>query len=261
MNIITRGNQEESLERSEASGCYEAETLCLEAEIKQQLDAHLSDIGILRTEKGTCSLLQPSKDTIRARHSHQHQDKRKRLSEFVIKNIDNLLPYFASGKDIEPDRISPRLQPIYSNSLESRLFRLASLTWSVPVSEGFGRRMRFLVWDDHNQKLIGIIGLGDPVFNLKARDEVIGWTVADRKNRLVHLMDAYVLGALPPYNMLLAGKLVACLVRTAEIAKVFSEKYGETVGIISGKAKRAKPSYGNDNFGFRQVFNLQPTVP
>src|SRR5208283_1501705 len=115
----------------------ESRVLCLEAEIKQKLEAHLSRIGILRTKKGTCALLQPSKDTIRSRHSHQHRDKRKRLSQFVVKNIDELLPHFASGKDVDPDRISPRLQVIHSDTPESRLFRLASLTWSIPVSEGF----------------------------------------------------------------------------------------------------------------------------
>ena len=93
---------------------------------------------------------------------------------------------------------------------------------------------------------------------MKARDEIIGWTSTDRKNRLVHLMDAFVLGALPPYNMLLGGKLVACLVRTTEVANLFSERYAETVGIISGKAKRASPSYGNDDISSGKVFSVQP---
>ena len=239
MNVIVHGNKQKSPGEEEAHYSVE-QAGCLETDIKEELEAHLSRIGILRTDKGTCALLQPSKDTIRARHSYQYRDKQKRLSQFVVKYIDELLPYFASGKDIVPDRISPRLEIVHSDTRESRLFRLASLTWSVPVSEGFGRRMRLLVWDDHNQKLIGIIGLGDPVFNMRARDEVIGWTSNDRRDRLVHLMDAYVLGALPPYNMLLAGKLIACLIRTTDIVDMFSEKYAKTVGIISGKAKRAR---------------------
>jgi hypothetical protein len=45
---------------------------------------------------------------------------------------------------------------------ESDLFRLASLTWAVPVSNGFGRTLRYLVWDEHNDKLIGLIAIGDP---------------------------------------------------------------------------------------------------
>src|SRR5262249_41111946 len=69
-----------------------------------------------------------------------------------------------------------------------------------------GRRLRYLVWDANNDKLIGIMALGDPVFNLKVRDELIGWDIKDRGKRLVNVLDAYVLGAVPPYNMLLGGQ-------------------------------------------------------
>src|SRR4029079_5050801 len=102
-----------------------------------------------------------------------------------------------------PTRVMPRLELIDADTWQSDLFRLATFSWSVPVSAGFGRRLRYLVWDDSNSKLIGGIALGDHVFNLKVRDELIGWTVHDRSSRLVNLMDAYVLGAVPPYSHLL----------------------------------------------------------
>jgi len=38
------------------------------------------------------------------------------------------------------------------------------------VSRGYGRQ-RFLIWDQSNEKLIGLIALGDPVFNLRVRDQ------------------------------------------------------------------------------------------
>jgi hypothetical protein len=100
--------------------------------------------------------------------------------------------------------------------------------------------MRYLVWDDNNAKLIGIIALGDPVFNLKVRDELVGWNVKDRAKRLVNILDAYVLGAVPPYNLLLGGKLVACLVRSSEVRDDFVKRYGDTRGIISGRKKSAR---------------------
>ena len=53
-------------------------------------------------------------------------------------------------------------------------------------------------------------------------------------------MDAYVLGAVPPYNRLLAGKMVACLVRTQEIFEDFRHAYGDSSGIISGEKKNAR---------------------
>jgi hypothetical protein len=97
--------------------------------------------------------------------------------------------------------------------------------------------MRFLVWDEHNSKLIGLIALGDPVFNLKVRDLEIGWTTNDRKKRLVNILDAYVLGALPPYSQLLGGKLIASLLRTKEIRDTFKSRYAKSRGLISGKRK------------------------
>jgi hypothetical protein len=100
--------------------------------------------------------------------------------------------------------------------------------------------LRYLVWDNHNGKLIGLIAIGDPVFNLSVRDKLIGWTVHDRAARLVNVMDAYVLGAVPPYNALLGGKLVACLLRSRDIYDDFTRKYGGSTGIISGAEKRAR---------------------
>jgi hypothetical protein len=99
--------------------------------------------------------------------------------------------------------------------------------------------MRFLVWDDSNSKLVGLIGLADPVFNLAVRDEHIGWTAEDRRKRLVHVLDAYVLGAVPPYNMLLGGKLVAALVGTREVRDTFAARYSGARGLISGEVKPA----------------------
>src|SRR6185312_10384480 len=100
---------------------------------------------------------------------------------FIKAHAAELLKFFASGTEIDPSRIKPRLELVEADSVQSDLFRFASLTWSVPVSAGYGRRMRFLVWDDSNGKLMGLIALGDPVFNLGARDSSIGWTGEQRK--------------------------------------------------------------------------------
>jgi hypothetical protein len=53
-------------------------------------------------------------------------------------------------------------------------------------------------------------------------------------------MDAYVLGAVPPYNTLLGGKLIATLARTREVVDAFDAKYRESVGVISRKRKNAR---------------------
>lgn len=216
-----------------------SQAFTLEARIKRHLRKHLSTLGFKKSPDGSLVLPDASKDTVRHLHRQQRIEKLNESRALVQSKLPRLIDRFASGSDIDPSKIRPVLQRISSDTWESDLFRLASLTWSVPVSAGFGRRLRYLVWDKANGKLIGIGAIGDPVFNLGVRDDLIGWSAADRSERLVNLMDAYVLGAVPPYNMLLGGKLVASLLRTQEVYKDFSAKYGKTTGIISGLEKKA----------------------
>ena len=211
-----------------------------EADLKQRIRCHLLSLGFQNSVEGILEVEGRGKDVIRALHSSQRNARREANRSFLVQRASALIKHFASGRDIEPANISPRLERISAGTWQSDLFRLASMTWSVPVSNGFGRRLRYLVWDKNNGKLIGLIAIGDPVFNLSVRDNLIGWNAQDRRERLVNIMDAYVLGALPPYNVLLGGKMVACLIRTKKIYEDFRKTYGETVGIISQKQKKAR---------------------
>ncbi|BCD83688.1 hypothetical protein PSm6_00950 [Pseudomonas solani] len=211
-----------------------------EASLKRKLREHLHSLGFTRTPEGALAAPGNSKDAIRTLHSAQREERLLANEKFIVKSAGKLLRYFASGTDVNPGKITPVLERVASSTWQSDLFRLASLSWSVPVSNGFGRRLRYLVWDASNGKLMGIIAIGDPVFNLAVRDKFIGWTTQDRGKRLVNLMDAYVLGALPPYNTLLCGKLIACLLRSRDIYDDFSKMYGDSTGIISQQEKKAR---------------------
>jgi hypothetical protein len=48
-----------------------------------------------------------------------------------------------------------------------------------------------------------------------------------------------VLGAVPPYNLLLGGKAVACLIRSRDVYDDFRRQYGRSIGVISKAAKKA----------------------
>jgi hypothetical protein len=211
-----------------------------EANLKRKLREHLHSLGFTKTAEGALRAPGNSKDAIRKLHSAQREERLIASEKFVTRSGVKLLQYFAAGADIQPEKISPVLERVSSNTWQSDLFRLASMSWSVPVSSGFGRRLRYLVWDQSNGKLMGIIAVGDPVFNLGVRDKFIGWNSEDRGARLVNLMDAYVLGAIPPYNALLGGKLIACLLRSRDIYNDFAKTYGASTGIISQKKKEAR---------------------
>ncbi len=151
-----------------------------------------------------------------------------------------LLRRFADGREVVPELIEPRLVEVDADSEDAELFRYASLHWSIPVSSGYGRRLRYLVVDKYNGKLIGLFGLGDPVFSLAPRDEWIGWDKEGRRTHLAHLMDAFVLGAVPPYSFLLCGKLVAMLVASNEVRDAFSKKYAKGRSLILGRPTDAR---------------------
>lgn len=211
-----------------------------DANLKRRLRRHLKSIGFSKGPDGGLVINGAGKDVIRALHRAQRNAILRENRTFITEQLPKLQKYFASGTEIDLALIKPKLELIESRNWQSALFRLAALTWAVPVSHGFGRRLRYLVWDRSNDKLIGLMAIGDPVFNLSVRDKLIGWDSHARGERLVNIMDAYVLGALPPYNMLLGGKLVAALIRSRDVYDDFARAYGNTTGIISGKEKKAR---------------------
>ncbi|MDI6906412.1 MAG: DUF4338 domain-containing protein [Thermoanaerobacterales bacterium] len=184
---------------------------------------------------------QLDKQGIRRLHAAAVAHRVDRARRALKRHEDHLLQRIAAGADVVPERISPRLVEVQAGTDDELLFRYASLHWSIPVSSGYGRRLRFLVVDEQNDKLIGLIGLGDPVFALGARDRWIGWDAEARKERLHHVMDAFVLGAVPPYSFLLCGKLVAMLVASNEIKKAFMRKYSKKrLSFIRGRPLDAR---------------------
>lgn len=180
-----------------------------------------------------------TKSQVREFHATQRLSKLGSLNGRFDGVMSILRASVADPNDIDIATIRPTLIPVKAGSPESEVFAAASLLWTVPVSQGFGRRMRFIVRDDSNGKLIGIIGLTDPVFNLRPRDNWVGWNSGDRRDRLVNVMDAFVLGAVPPYSHLLGGKLVALLAASEEVVQLFRGKYGKSEGIISKQSKDA----------------------
>ena len=176
------------------------------------------------------------KSRLRALHQEAVKHNVARSRSGLERHEDRLLSYVAAGKDVVPERIQPRLVLVQRRSEDELLFRYARMHWSIPVSAGYGRRLRFVIYDESNGKLIGIFGLGDPVFGLRPRDRWIGWSYEARKKRLQCVMDLFVLGAVPPYSHLLCGKLVALLATSREVREAFLRKYGGRQAAISRRS-------------------------
>lgn len=192
-------------------------------------------------EGGLVRIPRPAdKPTIRGLHEMAVAHRLEAVDHSLRRKEERLLSFVASGREIRPEKIVPRLELVEPGSENELLFRYASLHWSIPVSSGYGRRLRFLVFDNQNDKLIGLFGLGDPVYALHDRDQWIGWKSEEKREKLYHVMDAYVLGAVPPYSMLLGGKLVAMLALSNEVRRAFRRKYFGTKTLIN---KKKRPPY------------------
>ena len=214
------------------------EVASLDREIlKADIEQHLRDIGLWNSPDGG----NLSKESIREIHKAHKDNAHSRIRKALGNNkIEDLVKkYIANGDEINPENIDPEVVLVDTEKL-GQIFRFATLFWSIPVSIGYGRRMRFLVKDKQKDKLIGIFALCDPVFNLAARDEWIGWNQAERRERLVNTMSAYVVGAVPPYSELLGGKLITALIGANNVGQMFEKRYGNDTGIISGKRKNAR---------------------
>lgn len=162
-------------------------------------------------------------------------------NQMFIKKYDQKIinNYIIDGKSLDVRNISPRLI-LVENKEDSNLFRWIKMHWSIPISAGYGRRLRYIIQNENDKSIMGIIGLDDPVYALKNRDNFIGWSSEQRKTRLKHVMDAFVLGAIPPYSMVLGGKLIASLVTSPEIRHDFKHKYAGKQSRISGEIFNGK---------------------
>jgi len=215
----------EKVEEFEAENlrCAIIESLCKQGYKIQDNVIHLPD--------------NPSKDDFRTLNKLALKKKLEDSRPHIWRYEDQLISYIANGTEVVPSAIHPKLVLVKPNTINELLFRYACLHWSIPVSAGYGRRLRFLVFDDNNGKLIGLFGLGDPVFSMQARDLWIGWNKENKAQHMYHMMDAYVLGAVPPYSMLLCGKLIAMLVCSNEVRMEFFKKYNGQKSLIKQKTR------------------------
>lgn len=209
--------------------------------LRAKVLAHLTDLGFSVTNGHVIAPVAGAKDDIRRLHDDAVRHQRQKAEGALARDEEKCVARLTRGAELDVNAIRPRLVPIGDRrSFESRLWRWVALHWSVPVSAGYGRRIRYLVVDEgHDNAIMGVIGLGDPVFALGARDQWIGWDRDTRGARLTNVMDCFVLGAAAPYNALLGGKLVALLATSTTVRDDFAAKYGHRTSLITGRDPNA----------------------
>ena len=196
--------------------------------------AALQTQGFDVRDGGVVAPAEIDKERVRALAAASVAQAVDRAQRGLARHERRLLGYLADGRALRTDAIEPRLVEVAPSTEEELLFRWARLHWSVPTGSGYGRRLRFLVMDSHNDKLIGLLGFGDPVFSLGPRDAWVGWDRRRRLTALRSILHVHLLGAVPPYSQLLGAKLVALLAVSTEVRMAFGARYEGRATVVSG---------------------------
>ena len=133
-------------------------------ELRQKVIEILEKNGIARGNEG--------KGSLRQLHDPARQMELCARQDWLRWALPRYSTFFANGEEVNPEKIRPILVEV-TTEREHELFRFARLVWwSIPFSKGYGRRLRFLVMDESNGKLIGLLALQSPPLSFPARDRL-----------------------------------------------------------------------------------------
>jgi uncharacterized protein DUF4338 len=178
------------------------------------------------------------KAIIKKAMSIKREEILKNNSDWIDRHIHLAKENLADGIDVMRSKIKPVVEECKTQK-QHDIFRIFRYYWSSPYSEYVGRRIRLLIRDAGlpNKPVIGIAALGSPIIHIPERDDFVGWDLKTRTENLNYTMDAYVIGALPPYNHLLGGKLISYIIASKEVRKIYEKKYKDKLTLISGRKR------------------------
>ena len=202
-----------------------------EKKLRKKILEALKDAGF----KVNPHLRPPSnnKNTLRRIQQKSRREQISLHSRFLLKAVDKVLSYCRDGGTITPQNIDLELREVKPESFEEIVFRWWNfIWWSIPYQHAYGRQLRFLLWDKAHDSPFGLIYLQSPVLKMSVRDRTLG--IPSEKlhiwvNRSLH---AQRVGALPPYNEILGGKMVALALTANEIRNTYKRKYASYISII-----------------------------
>ena len=153
----------------------------------------------------------------------------------LLRVLEKHKKFFKLGSQIEPSKIQPRLVLVERGSIWEDIFKICRASWSMPYSRGYGRRLRFVAFDEYHEAVMGIIGLQSPPADLACRDQLFEFPEGQKLDYINCMLDAYTIGAIPPYSNLLGGKLIASLVVSEDVRKAYWRLYAGKKTILEKK--------------------------
>lgn len=183
--------------------------------------------------------VRPAANTKTVYKELQQESRKEQITlhkKFLKSNIPIIKDYFLDVNKFDPERIDLELLEVKRDTLEETIFRWWNLIWwSVPYQRAYGRQMRFILWDKGHNAPFGLIGLQSPVLKMSARDNYLDIPKNELDLWVNKSMQAQRLGALPPYNYLIGGKMVAMAMTTNELRKYYQKKYKDKKTEMQGR--------------------------
>jgi len=166
------------------------------------------------------------KDTLKRINRQKRKEQLILHKKFLIKNITEVKKYTISGKELNPKRIDLELVEVKPDSFYSKLFFWWNLVWwSIPYDRPIGRQMRFILWDKHHNSPFGLFCLQSPPLRSAVRDKFLDLDNRNIDYWINQSLYGQRIGALPPYNNLLGGKMVALSLTSNEVRRLYAKKY------------------------------------
>ena len=204
--------------------------------LRSKVYNHFLKLGYQRKENGFV-LDSRNEDCIRKAHSFSRNEKLKEKLPFIKKLFPEMKKDLLDSKDIDPMKIEPRIFHLKKADYNKKTWDLWNwwdlVWWSLASEKACGRQMRFLVWDYYHNRLIGLIRLQSPLLRWGVRDKFLGTTKEERVWVANHSMAAQRLGAIPPYNKFLGGKLVASFLQSHLVSAEYVKKYNKRMYFIT----------------------------
>lgn len=186
-----------------------------------------------QVEDGWFKFNDDSVEEKRRLHQFSRMEKIQEHVNFIKYFRANASYYIHDSDEIEVEKIRPELRLVESGTEHEKFFRWWNMVWwSLPYSKSYGRQIRFLIWDKYHDCPMGLIGLQSPLLSWSVRDNYLGIEERERDYWANQSMAAQRLGALPPYNKFLGGKLVALLMMSDNVRDAFKRKYQDKRTIL-----------------------------
>ena len=114
-------------------------------ELRERLVTGLEDMGFVFGPGLVTPPAYPNKESIRQMYVAERQRFVEERADLLRRLERRALPFFARGDEVSPKALRPRIELVEA-PLQADIFRYACLLWSIPVSPGYGRRMRVLIF-------------------------------------------------------------------------------------------------------------------